>query len=117
VPELDAAGRTVVRRAAVMKGRQLPEGRYTADYDQMLTFRRRDKAAPNQEPYLTIGFSEDRVLWRDSQALLDTFRSSNDQAARTVQWLHEIATTLHLKCFDTCASWHGCGRAERTTRF
>jgi len=93
VPELDAAGRTVVRRAAVMKGRQLPEGRYTADYEQMLTFKRRDKAAPGQEPYLTIGFSEDRVLWRDSQALLDTFSPSNDLAPRTVQWLHEIATT------------------------
>jgi hypothetical protein len=92
MPELDDAGRTVVRRVILMKGAQLPDGYYTADYEQMLAFKRSDKSAPNQEPYVVVGFREDRVFWRDSQALLDTFDASTHQPPGTVSWLHEVAS-------------------------
>lgn len=92
VPEGGADGQTVVRRVALMKGTQLPKSHYAFDYEQMLAFRKRDKPAPTQEPYATIGFTEDRAFWRDSRALLDTFSPSNDRPPGTVRWLHEVAS-------------------------
>lgn len=98
LPEQDANGGVVVRKAVVMKGAQLPTGQLAADWEQMVGFKSREKPAPNQEPYLAIGFSEDRAFWRDSQALLDTFHSSNPASKagppRTVRWLHDVATTF-----------------------
>jgi hypothetical protein len=57
----------------------------------MVAFRKREKPTPNQEPYATVGFTEDRAFWRDSQALLDTFGSSNGRPPGTMRWLYEVS--------------------------
>jgi CRISPR system Cascade subunit CasA len=75
--ELD--GRLVIDGVLIMKGDQLPAARYEADFEQMVAYRRVADAKPPQSPLPPIGFERDRVVWRDSGALLQSVPPSGKQ--------------------------------------
>lgn len=77
-------GAIVVRHAVAMKGFQLPPGAFAQEYETMVAYREQKKAKPGESPYLPIGFSPDRALWRDSLVL---FESAGGKQPGTLQEL------------------------------
>lgn len=88
-PERDELGAVVVRRVVIMKGNQFPDSWSIRDGETMIAFRKNAEAARGQEPWVAVGFRENRAVWRDSLAL---FRSLSDgrQRPRTATWLAEL---------------------------
>lgn len=81
---VDERGKIVVRQAVAMKGFQLPTGVYAHEYETMVAYREQKKAKPGENPYLPIGFSPGRALWRDSLVL---FESAGGKQPRTLREL------------------------------
>lgn len=63
-------GRSRVSRVVIMKGYQFPSGGDLHARETMIAFEKREKAGAGQDPWPPIGFRPERVLWRDSVALL-----------------------------------------------
>jgi CRISPR system Cascade subunit CasA len=82
-------GRVVVRRVVIMKGYQLPDGFLPSKKETMVAFRRVLRPPAGGQSWVPIGFQEDRALWRDSLALL---QSLAEQCARPpmLDWLYEL---------------------------
>jgi CRISPR system Cascade subunit CasA len=94
VPE-PVDGGTVVPRVVIMKGAQFPEGLELHARETMVAYRKVLQPTPGQRPWVPIGLSEDRAVWRDSHAL---FRSLAGQSARprTLTWLADLVMAGHL---------------------
>jgi CRISPR system Cascade subunit CasA len=75
--ELDS--RPIVDGVLIMKGDQLPAGKYESDYEQMVAYRQVPDAKPQQNPHPPIGFERDRVVWRDSTALLQSVEAKEKE--------------------------------------
>ena len=89
-PQEETDGRLVVRRATVMKGFQIRDGWPRYQRETMVAFRKRLKPPPGQEPWYPVGFQENRALWRDSLAFLE---SLGDQSLcpKSLTWLAKLA--------------------------
>jgi CRISPR system Cascade subunit CasA len=91
-PEEGQDGEPVVRRATVMKGFQLPEGWPRAERETMIAFGVRLKPQPGQDSSPPIGFREDRALWRDSLALVESLgESAGSRRPKMFSWLATLA--------------------------
>lgn len=88
-PETDAQGRTVVRHCVVMKGEQFPKGFLRVDKETMLAFVARTAAAKGTDPWIPVAFMEDRALWRDSLALVQSVEHRRARP-KILRWLHEL---------------------------
>jgi CRISPR system Cascade subunit CasA len=89
-PESDDAGCPVLRQAVIMKGNQFPTGFIRANCEVHQAFRKIEKPAAGQEPWVPVGFREDRALWRDSLALMQSL-PEKDARPRILEWLDELA--------------------------
>lgn len=78
LPERDAAGSTVVRRAVLMDGARTPRGFQPWHRETMVAYRKNPKADTDQQqsPYLAVQWNPERAIWRESHALLSGFASS-----------------------------------------
>lgn len=75
-------GELVVRQAVAMKGFQLPAGVYAHDYEPMVAYRELRKAKPGENPYVPVGFSPQRALWRDSLVLFESVGGKQPKTLR-----------------------------------
>lgn len=78
LPQVEPDGRTVVRRAFLMKGYQLPTSFEPWSAETMVAFRKNARATEG-EAWSPLGIRTDRTVWRDSHAL---FRSVADERER-----------------------------------
>lgn len=96
IPGVTPSGPTIVEQAYLMKGYQLSPSfdRWTSE--TMLTFKKNPKASSGGgEPWYTLSLQSDRVVWRDSHALL---QASPEVGARpkTLTWLHGLMLQGYL---------------------
>lgn len=89
VPEVDEKGDIVVRRAVIMKGNQFPDGFHRHGKETMVAFTKREKAKSGEDPWPPVGFQPDRVLWRDSLALLESLPEKRARP-KTIEWLSDL---------------------------
>ena len=88
LPETRPDGTHVVPGVVIMKGEQFPDDWELWQGETMVPFRKvRDR------PPFPLALSEDRALWRDSLALMQTARARVDeslQPPRLIDWLTEL---------------------------
>lgn len=89
-PEMTDAG-PVVRRAAILKGYQVPAGAGLVQYETMAAFTRNLKATASQDPFPPLGFRPERALWRDAEAL---FRRSAKDEFKQIAAVEAVAERL-----------------------
>lgn len=88
-PSVAEDGRVVVRAAATMKGFQFPDGFERRSVETMVGFVRNAKAKPGQDPWPPVGFREERAVWRDSLALLQSVAGQR-QRPKLIAWLNDL---------------------------
>jgi len=88
-PEQMDGGKVAVRHAVIMKGYQFPDGYSLHGKETMLAFSKRERPGPGQDPWPAITFREDRALWRDSLALLESVENLRTPP-KTVDWLRDL---------------------------
>lgn len=95
-PERDPEGQTVVRKVAVMKGEQFPSRVGQRDWETMLAFTRNQGATGAEQPWRPLGFTRDRVLWRDSLSLVESFQTGRRDRPKVVDWLNQLMGERYL---------------------
>ena len=88
-PSVKENGEVGVSNFALMKGCQLPKGNSPKNYETMVPYRSVENAKKDQAPWVPVGFSENRSLWRDSMALLHS-ESNNTIRPRTADWISDL---------------------------
>jgi CRISPR system Cascade subunit CasA len=91
-PTVGKDGKVTVCNIVIMKGFQLPKGKWRRDYETMIPFRANKTAKKEEEPWPPVQFEEDKSLWRDSLSLLQSIRDSRDRP-RTVDWIADLKMT------------------------
>lgn len=91
LPEEGPDGEPEVRAAVVMKGEQFPDRARLPLQETMLAFKKSLRASGDDQPWIVVGFAEERALWRDSLALV---QAVGGQRARpkTLSWLDELVS-------------------------
>lgn len=79
-PEMGDENDWQVTQAIVTNGREFPKD-YFLHEDPMMSYGRREKAPPDQDPWPALRFREDRALWRDSLALLQSVADQRQRPA------------------------------------
>jgi CRISPR system Cascade subunit CasA len=76
-------GCVVVRQTVIMRGESFPDGFEQRQLETMVPFRK-----DGNKGWLALAFREDRALWRDSLALIQTVATGSDeqQRPRIVDW-------------------------------
>lgn len=90
--EEEVDGEPLVERVVIMKGDQLPKDWDPTRGETMIPVCRPDP----KKPWLPLALQEERALWRDSLALVQTVRNQvheDRQSPRTIQWLATLAAT------------------------
>lgn len=88
LPETKPDGTVVVPGVVIMKGEQFPDDWELWQGETMVPFRK-----VKDRPPFPLALSEDRALWRDSLALMQTARARVDeslQPPRLIDWLTEL---------------------------
>ncbi len=82
IPE-KSNGTVVVRKAVIMRGESFPEGFEQRQLETMIPYRKEPKKG-----WLALAFREERTLWRDSLALMQTVSTGqvDQQRPRIVDW-------------------------------
>ncbi len=88
VPEKKESGEVIVKEWVKMKGNQFPKGFSLQGRETMVAFKKKEKPKPNEPAWLPVGFSKQRVLWRDSHCLLQSFAKSS--RPKTINWLSDL---------------------------
>ncbi len=99
IPEVSPNGALVVPRVVIMKGEQFPDGWERWQGETMVPFRK-----VKAKPPFPLALSEERALWRDSLALLQSARAQVDpslEPPRLVGWLAELVEFGALDCWST----------------
>lgn len=96
VPERKADGEIVVKRWVKMKGEQFPKGFSLQGRETMVAFKKREKAKPDEPAWSPTGFIKQKVLWRDSHCLLQSF-ANQSMRPKTMTWIGDLATEGILK--------------------
>ncbi len=102
-------GAVVVRSVTVMKGDQFPKGYEARIAETMVAYK-----LPRPElPRAPVRFDEDRSLWRDSQALLET--AEQEDVPKVVSWLAKLVEDgvlpPNLRCDVSASGWRMGGNA------
>lgn len=88
IPDVSADGTTCVRDAVLMKGYQFAGGFEQWSAETMLAFRT-NKNARNGPAVLPIKLDADRVVWRDSHALIQSV-ADEQHRPRVMDWLDTL---------------------------
>ncbi|MDY6916487.1 MAG: type I-E CRISPR-associated protein Cse1/CasA [Chloroflexota bacterium] len=90
IPQKDDNGDTVVKQVVIMKGYQFPDGYSLSKREPMLAFRKIRNPGKGQEPWLPMAFQEERALWRDSLALLQSIQEERARP-KMLSWLADLS--------------------------
>ena len=88
-PEQSPAGITI-GHAVIMKGNQFADGFHRETAEVMQAFKILPKPSAGQDPWQPVGFREDRALWRDSLAFMQSLPGEG-QRPRILTWLDQLA--------------------------
>lgn len=94
IAEATAQGHEVLH-AIIMKLHQFPAGYALERRETMVAFKRIEKPKPGRPPWVPIGFREDRTLWRDSLAFLQTLGHSHVPPLMA-RWVVTLLSGGHL---------------------
>ncbi|MEP7149525.1 MAG: type I-E CRISPR-associated protein Cse1/CasA [Acidobacteriota bacterium] len=83
-PETNAEEKTIVKDAVIMLGHSFPKTIAMHTKETMLAFRKNKSGE-----MFSLGFNENRALWRNSLSLLQTVPGENSRP-RTFDWLSEL---------------------------
>ncbi|MCY3659248.1 MAG: type I-E CRISPR-associated protein Cse1/CasA [Caldilineaceae bacterium] len=83
-------GSTVLQNVVIMNGYSTPDHTLHGK-ETMVSFRHNRKAKGNQDPWPVVAFDENRALWRDSLALLQSVDDHVTQP-ETLRWLGDLAS-------------------------
>ena len=89
VPSPDRDGVPVVKKAVVARGWQFPAGFELRTRETMVPYQKRANASASEVPWTPLQLSRERVLWRDSIALLQQTNSST-QRPRSIEWFAHL---------------------------
>ncbi len=116
-PEGESATPTI-RRVAVLKGESVDNSVSLAGKDSMFAWQKLLTPAKNAEPWIPLGFREDRALWRDTHSLFARF-SDVSRRPPILEWISELreegfspSRVLALQAAGICSdqakvmSWH-----------
>ena len=78
-------GETYVKNSVIMKGFQFPKNYQRDKQETMMTFRK-----SRTEGFYSLGFNENKALWRDSVSLFQTIKDEQYRP-KTLDWLNELA--------------------------
>ncbi|HEY7032630.1 MAG TPA: type I-E CRISPR-associated protein Cse1/CasA [Thermomicrobiales bacterium] len=92
LPGDDGGAAPVVARAVIMKGNQFPESWTVHDGETMIAFAKNKKPAKGQQPWSPVGFREERAVWRDSLALMQSIDDDSDRP-RIAAWLGDLVAS------------------------
>ncbi len=98
-PEVGAEGELIVRDVVVMKGEQFVDGFHRRSSETMVAFTHNKDAKEKQDPWPTVGFSEDRALWRNSLAFLESVDAVRARP-KTMTWIEDLRGEGHLSDRD-----------------
>jgi CRISPR system Cascade subunit CasA len=92
-----------VAELVLVRGDELDEVVPVNQYETMCAFRKIFKAKAGAPPVVPVGFNEDRALWRDSVALLETLNVKDPSEERlyecpkTLHWLADLASKEYIE--------------------
>lgn len=89
IPENDQNGHTIVKQVVIMKGNQFPDDYSLHQREPMLAFYKIEKPGKGQAPWSPRAFTEDRALWRDSLALLQSVAEKRARP-KLLDWLSDL---------------------------
>lgn len=84
-PEQNEDGEIVVKNSVIMKGFQFPKSYQRDKQETMMAFRK-----SKTEGFYSLGFNENKALWRDSISLFQTVKDEQYRP-KTLDWLNELA--------------------------
>jgi len=100
-------GDIVVNKVLVMKGFQIPDNFRREEKELFVPFRALPKAKKNQSPWVSIRFEEEKALWRDSLALLQSIDGKQIRP-KILSWLGDLVSSEILRNEDTISmSFYG----------
>lgn len=99
IPSMDGDDLSV-KEVLVMKGTQLPPGTLEHEFEQLVAYRKNEKAKPPQSPWPPVGFHRDRAIWRDSATLFNGVDETHGSAARNVRDVALRLQSQHVTPMD-----------------
>lgn len=100
VPVQKESGEVVVKSWVKMKGVQFPEDFSLQGRETMVAFKKKEKPKPDMPAWSSVGFTKQRVLWRDSYCLLQSFANQSVRP-KTINWLSDLVSEGILKRSQT----------------
>ena len=88
VPEVLPEGTVRVQTAALMKGYQFAESFEPWNAETMVAYRK-NTSVKNGPVWFSIGLNSDRIVWRDSQALIQTV-AEEQQRPKVMDWMDTL---------------------------
>lgn len=83
-PEENENGEINVKNTVIMRGFQFPKNYQRKEEETMMAFKK-----SKTEGFYSIGFNENKSLWRDSLSLFQTVKDENYRP-KTLKWLNEL---------------------------
>lgn len=90
-PEITETGEAVIKNTVIMKGFQFPKDYERQRKETMMAFKKSKKAG-----FYSIGFNENKSLWRDSLTLFQTVEDENYKP-QILDWLYQLVDEGVLK--------------------
>ena len=90
-PETNKNGETFIKNTVIMKGSQFPKNYQRNKEETMMAFRK-----SKTEGFYSLGFNENKALWRDSVSLFQTVKDEQYRP-KTLDWLNELADEDYLQ--------------------
>ena len=89
-PETDDSGKFIIREVVIMKGFQLPDNQWRHARETMIAFIKNEKPTKqNPEPWNAISFTEEKALWRNILAFLQSLSNKRSQP-KVMEWLADL---------------------------
>lgn len=89
-PEQNTDGGISVKNTVIMRGFQFPKGFEMHNKETMMAFRK-----SKTEGFYSVGFNENKALWRDSFSLFQTIEGEQYRP-KMLEWLNEIVGEGYL---------------------
>jgi CRISPR system Cascade subunit CasA len=83
-PQVDENGEITVKNTVIMRGFQFPKT-YQRDKEEVFMAFKKSKT----EGFYSVGFNENKALWRDSLSLFQTIKDEN-YSPKILTWLNEL---------------------------
>jgi len=90
-PEKNENGEIAVKNTVIMRGFQFPKNYQRKEEETMMAFKK-----SKTEGFYSVGFNENKALWRDSLSLFQTVEDENYRP-KMLKWLNELVSEGSLQ--------------------